>query len=163
MTTPTIPSPADLPRAGMSLAESLRRHELAEHAVAQLLAPPGTLERLAAEQGVQPITDIEELTGAEGVPEEEAQAFLDAIHELHPAPSHEPKPFPPGRPLPRPPFGWIPGAARQPNPLARDQYVRRAGLELAVRFYADTDGDTVTPADVLATARSFAEFIRTGQ
>jgi hypothetical protein len=44
--------------------------------------------------------------------------------------------------------------------------VRRAGLDLAVKFYADTDGDpeadAVTPAEVIATAREFSEYIRTG-
>lgn len=170
MTSPTVPSPAQIPRAGLSLPERLRRQEAAQDAAAtllvgappvppELLAPPGELERLAAEQGVQPVTDIDDLAAPlrDRLTDEEFDAFQAAMRDDEPEPITQPAPG--AHPVPHPPFAWVPGAARQPNPMARDQYIRRGALDLAVRHFQDLE---VEPAEVLATAKAWAEWIRVG-
>lgn len=59
------------------------------------------------------------------------------------------------RPIPQPP------PVQPPRPLTREQYIRRGCLELAVKYFsglAESDED-----DLFAAARSWAEWIRTGQ
>ena len=150
MTTTTVPSPAEMPRAGLPHLQAAARR-FTEANVELSHAAPGALALLAAEQCVEPVTDPGELASPAPIPDDEADAFAAALHDEPPAVA----------PKPQPPFAWIPGTARQPNPMARDQYVRRAGLELAVRFYAD-DPEDRTDTDVLATAKVWAEWIRTG-
>ncbi len=175
----TTPTPADLPRAGLrhvdaaihradnpppfrsdpgptiaaAQAAALR---FAQANVDLAHAAPEALAQLATEQDVEPVTDPDKLCGSEPVTAGDAEDLVT------PEPEHEPATAQSPHPVPQPPFAWTPGTARQPNPLARDQYVRKAGLELAVRFYAD-DPTERDDADVLATAKVWAEWIRTGQ
>lgn len=169
MTTPaTIPSPADMPRAGLSRAELLRRQEAAQDAAdallagvtpvpPALLAPPGDLERLAAEQGVGPVESIDELRMPAGTfTEAESEAFLDAIRDCRGA---TPGPADTDRPIPaddeRP-------SGRALMDLNRYQEIRDRALAHALRFYEQDDQADVDDEEVIATADKFADWIRRG-
>lgn len=166
MTTPTIPSPAAIPGAGLSRAELLRRQQTADGAVAELLAPgggeltpaeamaplapPGELERLAAEQGVEPVTDLDDLAAPlrDRLTDDEFDAFQAAIRDRNaPTPT-----------APHPAALMPPHRATMPV-IHRDQHIRRLGLELAVRFFQDLE---VEPGEVLTTAKTWAAWIRSG-
>lgn len=49
----------------------------------------------------------------------------------------------------------------RPAPLTRDQYIRKFCLEAAIRYHTSLAESHET--EVLATARTWAEWIRTGQ
>lgn len=168
MTTPvTIPTPGQVPRAGLSLAERLRRQETAQAAADALpaghtakpapTAAPDALAALAAAQGIGPVTDPDDLASPDPIPADDADAFETALRDDEREPIAQPAHA--AHPVPHPPFAWVPGAARQPNPMARDQYIRRGALDLAVRHFQDLE---VEPAEVLATAKAWAEWIRVG-
>lgn len=102
-------------------------------------APSGALEQLAAEQRIGPVTDPEQLAAPEPIPDDEAEALEAALHK--------PRPQPPRYPT-------------MPV-VTRDQHIRRLGLELALKFYADDPQDR-TDRDVLGTAQDFSRYIRSG-
>lgn len=168
MTTPaTMPSPALMPRAKLPRAELLRRQEAVQDAAdAQLtgapatdtapigpLAPPGELERLAAEQGVRPVTDLDDLAAPlrDRLTDDEFDAFHAALHDPAPGP-------PPTPATPHPAALMPPHRATMPV-IHRDQHIRRLGLELAVRYFQDLESE---PDEVLTTAKTWAQWIRSG-
>lgn len=169
MTTPaTIPSPADIPRAGLSRAELLRRQEAAHDAAHTLLAgapamppelsaPPGELERLATEQGVRTVESTDELGPPAGFfTEAESEAFHAAIRDCRGEPSTMTTPdlAAPDDPEPSP--------THAPVGLNRYQEIRDRALTHALRRYELDDQAAMDDEKVIATADRFADWIRRG-
>ena len=170
MTTPaTIPSPAALPGAGLSRAELLRRQEAAQDAAdallagapavpPELLAPPGDLERLTADQGVRPVVPIGDLGPPAGTfTDAESEAFQAAIRDRHAEPSATPTPDASATG-----DDPEPGPTHAPVGLNRYQDIRDRALGHAIRFYEQDDQADVDDQEVIATADRFADWIRRG-
>lgn len=168
MTSPTVPSPAQMPRAGLSLPERLRRQEAAHDAAdallagapavdPSLLAPLGELERLAAEQGVHPIEFVDELGPPAGTfTEAESQAFLAAIQDCRgagPAAVNADRPVPADDERP---------SGRAATGLNRYQEIRDRALTHALRRYELDDQAAMDDENVIRTADRFADWIRRG-
>jgi len=141
MTSPTVPSPAALPGAGLPhLQAAARRY------VEVAYAAPGELERLAEEQGVGPVESVDDLGPAAGTfSDADAEAFQAAIHGRDDTPP---------RPVPAPP------PVQPHRPLTREQYIRRFCLEYAVRYFtglAESD-----EGDVFTAAKTWAHWVQTG-
>lgn len=143
----TLPSPAALPGAGIPHLQAAARR-FAEANVALSHAAPAELERLAAEQGVEPVTDGEDVAAPlrEALTDDEFDAFQAAIHGRDDTP--------PRRPVPAPP------PVQPHRPLTREQYIRRFCLEYAVRYFtglAESDEN-----DVFTAAKTWAHWVQTG-
>lgn len=142
------PTPADMPHAGLTRAEAMRRHRFSDGLITAVveqhdraeqprpLAPPDALERLATEQGIGPVTDPDELAAPPDA------RLTDIEYETWRAAMRDPGTF--------------------PTELTRFQEIRHRALGHAIRFYQQDPDADLDDEDVLETARRFAKWIRRG-